>query len=382
MFGRRIKLFRLLGFDVWIDLTWLILGVLIAWSLAAGLFPALIPGLTTVQYWAMALFGVAGLLLSIVLHEFSHSLVARRFGMPIGGITLFIFGGIAEMEDEPPKAKAEFVMAIAGPIASLVLAFLFYQLYGARAALGLSAPVSAVLLYLSLLNGILAIFNLLPAFPLDGGRVLRAILWGVRKDIHWATFIASRIGAGFGWALVIAGGWFFIQGNLIGGMWWVLIGLFLRGAALGSYRQLMLQRRLQGTRVGEIMNPHPVSVPASTPLDRLLNHYVAGYHQRQFPVVDGDLLVGCIDADQARRFPRDEWSRHEVRELATGCPEDGTLTPDADASRAVSALSRRRSGLLLVVEHGALMGTPSVADLARRLSSPLSGGTGSREWRA
>ena len=194
MFFCRVRFFSLFGFDVYVDASWLLLAVLIAWSLAVGVFPSIDPGLTSAAYWSMAVVATVGLLFSIVFHEMSHAAVAQVFGMPIRGITLFIFGGVAEMHSEPTSALSEFLMALAGPVASAVLGLLFFLLFGFVASSQGPAAVAGVLWYLSCLNWTLAAFNLVPAFPLDGGRMLRAALWGWRKDLIWATSIAAGAG--------------------------------------------------------------------------------------------------------------------------------------------------------------------------------------------
>src|SRR4030067_3422695 len=205
MFGKRVTLFKLLGFQVRIDLSWLILVVLLTWSLAHGYFPFQYKNLPNAIYWWMGAAGTVGLFVSIIFHELCHSLVARRFGLPMRGITLFIFGGVAEMDEEPPSAKAEFLMAVAGPISSVLLGGIFYAMYLFTYKTGWPILVFAVLNYLAILNWLLAGFNLLPAYPLDGGRVLRSALWEWKKNIRWATRIASQIGAGFGIALIVFG---------------------------------------------------------------------------------------------------------------------------------------------------------------------------------
>jgi Zn-dependent protease len=191
MFFYRVRFFSLFGFDVYADASWLLLAVLIAWSLAVGVFPSIDPGLTSAAYRSMAVVATVGLLFSIVFHEMSHAAVAQVLGMPIHGITLFIVGGVAEMHSEPTSALSEFLMALAGPVASAVLGLLFFLLFGFVARSQGPAAVAGVLWYLSCLNWTLAAFNLVPAFPLDGGRMLRAALWGWRKDLIWATSIAA-----------------------------------------------------------------------------------------------------------------------------------------------------------------------------------------------
>ena len=269
MFGNRIKLFKLLGFEVRVDWSWIIIAVLIAWSLSKGLFPSYYKNLSTQTYWWMGIIGALGLFLSIIVHEFSHSLVARRYGLPMKGITLFIFGGVAEMEDEPPSAKVEFMMAIAGPLSSILIALIFYGIHAAGKQAGLAEPINGVVGYLAWINAILAGFNLLPAFPLDGGRVLRSILWGVKKNLRWATYISSRIGSGFGILLIVLGVIQVFRGNFIGGMWWFLIGMFLQGAAKASYQQLLTRRALEGEPISRFMKSDAVTVPPSSRLKAL-----------------------------------------------------------------------------------------------------------------
>src|SRR5512135_2079687 len=219
VFGKRITLFRLLGFAVRVDLSWLVLAVLITWSLAVGVFPYYNQGLAPATYWWMGVIGAAGLFSSILFHEFCHSLVARKFGLPMRGITLFIFGGVAEMDDEPPGPRAEFFMAAAGPLSSIVLGLVFYSVAAGVERYSTAVVAPAVLDYLAVINWILAGFNLIPAFPLDGGRVLRAAIWHRKKDLRLATRIASRIGAWFGMALIFLGVANVLLGNVLGGMW-------------------------------------------------------------------------------------------------------------------------------------------------------------------
>jgi Zn-dependent protease len=229
MFFYRVRLFSLFGFDVCVDASWLFLAVLIAWSLAVGIFPGIVRGLSPSTYWSMAVVATAGLMFSIVFHEMSHSLVARRFAMPIRGITLFIFGGVAEMHSEPTSAGGEFLMALAGPVASAVLGFLMFLLYGVVTGMHRSPAVAGVLWYLGYLNWVLAVFNLLPAFPLDGGRMLRAALWGWRKDLVWATWVASGAGNVFGILLIVLGLVDVVRGDFVGGLWMALIGVDRHG---------------------------------------------------------------------------------------------------------------------------------------------------------
>lgn len=363
MFGKRLKVFKLLGFEVNIDLSWIIIAVLVTWSLAAGLFPYLYPGLGRDTYWVMGVVGALGLFISIVAHEFCHSLVARKFGMPMKGITLFIFGGVAEMGDEPPTAKAEFSMAIVGPISSLVIAGIFYLIYKAGVAGGWDTPVNGVLYYVAYINAILAAFNLLPAFPLDGGRVLRSILWGAKDNLRWATRVSSSIGAAFGIGLIALGILQFISGNVIGGLWMFLIGMFLRSAAQMSYQQLLVRKALEGESVRRFMNTHPVTVQDSITVEHLVEDYIYKYHFKMFPVMSDDKLVGCITTRQVKEIPREAWSRETIREAASQCSPENTISPDTDAIKALSMMTQSGISRMLVVDKGRLVGIVTLKDL-------------------
>jgi len=278
MLGRRFELFTLLGFRVSLDLSWFLLAVLIVWSLATGFFPATVEGIDPAIAWWLGVGGAIGLFASIVFHELAHAMVARRFAMPIAGITLFIFGGVAELKDEPPSARAEFLVAIAGPIASYVLAAGCYAAMLAVLLAGFGVALAALFSYLALINFVLATFNLVPAFPLDGGRVLRAGVWWWTGDLRRATRFGSVTGRILGSALLALGVISIVTGtSLIGGMWQALIGLFIIGAAQASERQLELKLGLGDVRVARIMHPDPVSVPAETSLAELVDGYFYRY---------------------------------------------------------------------------------------------------------
>ena len=368
MFGKRINLFKLLGFEVRIDLSWIIIAVLIAWSLSTGLFPFYYKNLSIQTYWVMGIIAAVGLFISIIVHEFSHSLVARKYGMPMKGITLFIFGGVAEMEDEPPSPKVELLMAGVGPLSSMAIAGIFYGVYILGKTIGWGDPVNGVVEYLAAINALLAGFNLLPAFPLDGGRVLRAALWHWKKNVRWATRISAQIGSGFGILLIILGLLNVFRGNFIGGMWWFLIGLFLRSAAKMSYRQLVTRAALEGEKVQRFMNPNPVTVQPTTTLKDFVEDYVYKYHFKMFPVVNSDRVIGCITTKQVKDVPREQWSDITVRELALECTPDTTVKPDDDAMRALSLMRRTGGSRLVVVEDDRLAGVVSLKDMLEFLS--------------
>jgi Zn-dependent protease/CBS domain-containing protein len=368
MFGKRIDLFKLFGFEVRIDLSWVVLAILVAWSLSAGLFPFRYEGLSTRTYWVMGIVGAIGLFLSIIVHEMSHSLIARGFGMPIRGITLFIFGGVAEMKQEPPTPKAEFAMAIAGPISSMLLALVFYVAGVSASAAGWPEAFYGVIKYLAWINAILALFNLIPAFPLDGGRILRAILWGWKKNLRWATRISSQIGAVFGILLIIQGVLHFFNGNFIGGMWWFFIGMFLRNAAKMSYQQLLVRKALEGETVGHFMRAEPVTVPPSTTVAALVEDFIYRHHFKMFPVVEGlDRLLGCVTMKQVKEVPREDWHRQTVGEIAVGCSSENTVDSRSDAMEALARMNRTGASRLMVTEGNRLVGIISLKDLLKFL---------------
>lgn len=369
MFGRSFDLFSIFGFKIRLDLSWFVVAVLVTWTLAAGYFPNAHPDLGRGTYWAMGVAGALLLFASVVAHELSHALTARRFGLEMRGITLFIFGGVAEMTDEPPSAKAEFWVAIAGPIASLGVAAAFF---GLRVGVDRPVAVAAVVGYLATINVVLAVFNLIPAFPLDGGRILRSVLWQWRGDLRWATKITSTIGSAFGTLLIVLGVLILVTGGadgFVSAMWMALIGLFLRGAAQSSYQQLLLRRTLEGEPVSRFMQTEPVTVPRHLSVEELVNEYVYRHHFKLFPVVDGDRLVGCVTTRQIKELPREEWGRTSVGALVAGCSQDNSIAPGADAMQALSRMSGGRVSRLMVVDDaGRLVGILSLKDLLEFLS--------------
>lgn len=365
MFGNQIRLFRLAGFDVMIDLSWIFVALLVTWTLATGYFPELYPDLAPLTYWSMGAVGAAGLFLSIILHELSHSLVARRFDIPIKGITLFIFGGVAHMEKEPPTARSELLMAIAGPIASLVLAIVFYLGALAAKSAGLGETSSGVASYLALINLMVAVFNMVPAFPLDGGRVYRAWLWGKLGDLSEATRRAAAAGQTFGLILVALGVVSLLTGNLIGALWWGLIGLFLHSASKGSYAQLQAHVLLEAEPVSRLMTEYPVTVPGGISLRELVNDYVYGSFHESFPVMEGERLVGLVGVSDIRDIDRGEWEGKRVFDVMHPLSARNTVAPEESAEAALRLMRESGHSRLLVVKDGRLRGIVALRDIMR-----------------
>ncbi len=369
MFNKSIKLFEILGFTVKIDLSWLIIVTLVVWSLGGAVFPQLYPDLATSTHWIMGAVAALGLFASIVVHELSHSLVARRFGLPMKGITLFLFGGVAEMNDQPPSPKAEGLMAIAGPAVSVVVAVVFLLLAALGASQGWPTATVGVLRWIGFINGVLVAFNLIPGFPLDGGRVLRAVLWHIKGDLRKATHTASKVGSGFGLVLVGLGILNLLSLNPIGGLWWILIGLFVRSAAKQGYQQVIIRQMLRGETVDRFMNDHPVTVPPETTVEHLVDDYVYHHHYKTYPVVDrAGQLEGCVSTRQVKEIDRDQWKDTRVDEIVENCSQENTVSPNTDAMDALMRMSRSGNSRLMVAEGGQLRGILSLKDLLGFLS--------------
>jgi len=371
IFTHRIRLFSLFGFDVWVDASWLLLAALIIWTLAEAVFPGLVPHLARAAYWWMAAATTIGLLFSIVFHETAHALLARHYGMPVRGITLFIFGGVAEMEQEPPSPKSELLMAIAGPLASFVLAGVFFVLLLLAGALDAPPAVQGTLWYMWFINAVLGIFNLIPAFPLDGGRVLRAALWLWRGDLVAATRIAAEAGNFFGILLMVFGVFGVITGDFIGGMWRFLIGLFLKGAADASYREVIARTALQGVLVAQVMTPDPISVTPETSVESFIEDFVYRYHHRVFPVTRDGAFLGCVGTEQAATIAREAWPTTLIAWIMQPCAAEDTISPGKDAIAALAQMRRAGRTRLWVVEGGRLVGVLSLRDMLELLSTKL-----------
>ncbi|MEN6623478.1 MAG: site-2 protease family protein [Smithella sp.] len=368
MLGRPITLFKIWEFEIKIDLSWLILAVLVTWSLAKGLFPEYYKNLPESSYWWMGAAGAVGLFLSIILHELSHSIVARKSGMNIKGITLFIFGGVSQMEDEPPDSKTEFLMAAAGPLASILIGIFMFLLYYWGQKSGWPIEATGVFSYLAWINMLLAVFNLMPAFPLDGGRVLRSILWKWKKDLRWATNISARVGSGFGIIMIILGIIVIFRGNFIGGMWWILIGLFLRSAAQMSFQQLVAKEIFLAEKVRDLMVKNPLTVPRSITLEEFIHDYVYKHHFKMFPVISSGKLAGCISVKQAAAFPKADWSAHTVGEIMQPLSNETVVGPEEDAFKALAIMNQTGNSRLMVVDEGQLVGIIALKDMFKLLS--------------
>lgn len=371
MFSRGIPLFNLFGFDVRMDPSWLLLALLITWTLGTGFFPLTYPGLTSGSYLAMGALVAVGLFFSIVIHEFAHAWVAQRNGLPMGGITLWLFGGVAEMKHESPNPRTEFLMAAAGPATSILVVILFVGLTVFGTQSGWPRPLLGITSYLATLNGILVIFNLIPAFPLDGGRILRSALWQWKHNLKWATRVTARIGAGFGVILITLGILALISGNFLGGIWQILIGMFLRNAANAAYQQLLRQDASTSDPIAGLISAQPVTVPAGITIQEFMTAYLSRHTMGIYPVVEGKRLVGCIHPDHARKFSTDQWDNHWVQDIMQPCHSQEIIPANMSVSEALERFNQTGASQLLVVESHRLLGTLKLQHLMKALAKDI-----------
>lgn len=364
MFGKQIKIFEIFGVEVRIDTSWIFIALLVTWSLAAGFFPAQYPDLAPETYWTMGIMGAFFLFFSIIFHEFSHSLVARKYGIPITSITLFIFGGVAQMEKEPGTPRAELLMAIAGPIASLFLGGIFWGLAFLLESLGASVILFGVCYYLGLINIILAVFNMVPAFPLDGGRVFRSILWEKYQDLEKATKKASKYGSGFGTGFMLVGVFFIFTGNFIGGVWWIFIGLFLKNAAFSSLQQVLLKKSFAGKPVADFMAGNPITVSPEMTIQELVENYIYKHHHKLYPVKEGVTLIGLVEFKDIKGIDSKNWQNTVVGSVMQPLNKNNSIPPTLDAMEALARMQKnKRSRVLVVSKERDLLGILTLKDM-------------------
>jgi Zn-dependent protease/CBS domain-containing protein len=360
-----LTLFSIRGIPVRVHASWLAVYGLIAWSLAVGYFPQALPELRPATHWVSGLVAALLLFVSVFLHELSHSLVALRLGIPVSGITLHIFGGVSELSREPDRPQSELAIAIVGPLTSFAIAAAVLLL---AALVPVGAVVGAVMQYLALVNVVVGVFNLVPGFPLDGGRVLRAALWKAKGDLAWATRIASGAGSIFGLVLMGLGVWRALGGEFLGGLWFVVIGLFLRQASTASYQQLMIRRALGGRTVADVMAREVVHVAPELTVETLVNDYFWRHHVSSFPVVDDGRPLGLIGIHDLGRLPRERWPESRVREVMRPLTDTLVASPQESLWLALEKVSRNGIGRLAVVDRDRLAGYLSVKDIMHVLT--------------
>jgi Zn-dependent protease/CBS domain-containing protein len=359
-----LRIGRIAGIDILVHWSWLGIFGLLTFYLATGFFADVYEDWSPTQSWVVAVIAVLLFFGSILLHELSHSLVAKRLGLPVKNITLFIFGGVSALEKEPETAKQEFQVAIVGPLTSFVLGIMFGVIAVAGHALGKeSSPPFAIAEYLAVINIAVGIFNLLPGFPLDGGRVLRSALWARSHNMLTATKWASNSGRYISFGLIALGVVSILTGSFIGGVWFVVIGWFLRNASEQSYQQLIFRTSLEGTKVGEVVNRAYASAPPDIFLDQLVSDFLFGRSQRCVPVVVAGDLIGLVSMSDLPKFPRDQWTQISVFRAMTPRERLQVVTPDDDLAQALAMMATYDVHQLPVIESGAFIGFVTRADV-------------------
>lgn len=377
---------RIFGISIYIDWSWIFIFLLVTWNLAGAVFPSLHPNWSIVLDLGVGLAASLLFFASVLAHELAHSLVAIARGLPVRRITLFIFGGVSNIEREPPSPLTEFLVAVVGPLTSIILGVIFLILGGSNRGIVVSLsigqlqslsrldPVSTLLLWLGPINIILGIFNLIPGFPLDGGRVLRSIFWGashnLRQSTRWATGISHIIA----WLFILAGVSMafgiqipFFGTGIISGIWLAFIGWFLNNAASQTYHQVVVEDMLEGVSVARLMRTDTSSVSPDVPVSDLVYNHIMGSDERAFPVLTGDQLVGLVCLEDVRKVPRAEWDNTRVNQIMTPVDKLELATPREDANDAFNKLARKDVNQMPVVQDGHLVGMLRRSDILRWL---------------
>ena len=358
------RLFRIAGIDIGIHYSWLFIFFLFAWLLAQGFFPQRYPGWNVSTYWIIGFISALLLFVSVLIHELAHSLVARSRGLPVSGITLFIFGGVSNLQEEPSKASVEFSMAIVGPLTSLILAGIFWGLLHTLSSQ--ATPLGAVLYYLAFINALLAAFNILPGFPLDGGRVLRSILWGTMRDLAKATNIAATVGYILGWALVAFGVYSMFTGDFLGGIWIAFIGWFLSSAAESSRKQFNLREHLTGIKVKDVIKANPEIVSPDTTVDNVVRSIFYQNKGRAALVMKDDQLSGIVTITDVKKLAHDKWAETHIKNIMTSTPLY-SVSEESELSSAMQLIDQHDINQVIVLHAGKAVGLLSRADIIRFL---------------
>jgi Zn-dependent protease/predicted transcriptional regulator len=380
------KVGRLFGINIHIDWSWIFIFLLVTWNLAGAIFPSVHPDWDTATNIALGIAASLLFFLSILLHELAHSLVAKARGLPVRRITLFFFGGVSNIEREPPSPKTEFLMAIVGPLTSILLGAGFMWLgiqniptmttglNNPTELLRTLDPLATMLLWLGPINILIGLFNLIPGFPLDGGRILRSILWAVMDNFRRATRWATAIGQGVGWLMILAGIAMVFGANLpvlgtglVNGIWFAFIGWFLINAASQSYQQVVIEDMLEGVPITRLMREPAPAVSPQMPVSAFVYDHVMRSDERAFPVMEGEHLLGVVYVENLRDVDRSYWDTTTVREVMTPEHELEVVTPREDAMDAFQKLAQKDMRQIPVVEKGELIGMLRRRDILRWL---------------
>jgi Zn-dependent protease/predicted transcriptional regulator len=334
--------------------SWFFIFGLIAWALASSYFPDVFPDWSLATYWLIGLATSLLFFASLLLHEMAHSLVAKAAGIPIRSITLFIFGGVSQMAREPETPAVEFRVALAGPLTSLALSAIFWGIWAA--ARGFNEPLEAVAFWLGWINMVLAGFNLIPGFPLDGGRVLRSILWWRQRDLPRATRMASNVGRAVGYLFIFGGIWLLFAGLWFSGLWLAFVGWFLQSAAAGSYRQVAMQSILQGHTVSEVMTRDCPPIDPNLTVEQLIHDYILTSGRRCFPVVEAGSFLGIMAFQDVKDVSRDQRASTTVRDAMTPLDKLKLVGPNDELSGVLELLTTADVNQVPVIENGRIIG--------------------------
>jgi Zn-dependent protease/CBS domain-containing protein len=361
---RGIRLMTVRGIEIRIDYSWFIVFALVLLSLSAGYFPQAYPDLPVPVYWLTGFLATLLFFFSVVMHELAHSLMALRSGIKIPEITLFIFGGMARLSEDARDPKTEFKIAIVGPLTSFALGALFGLVHYALRA-GNPSIVAELFGYLSWINIALGVFNLLPGYPLDGGRVLRAVWWWKTGSVVDATRVASDWGKGLAIALMLLGGLQIFSGNLIGGVWIIFIGLFLRGIAEASYQEVALRKSIEGARAQDVMIRDPVIASPHTPLKQAISDLFLRHGYRGFPVADDGRVLGVISLANVKGLSDEEQEKKTVGQVMEPLNSQMTLQEETLVSEALKRNAQNQAGHFLVLRDGRMVGMVTYTGILR-----------------
>jgi Zn-dependent protease len=363
---RGVSLGRVLGIPIRLDYSWFLIFALVAWTLAVGYFPGEFKNWSTIQYWVVGIITAIIFFVSVILHELGHSVVARHFKIPVSSISLFVFGGVSQIETEPPSAKVEFLMAIVGPLVSFALAGVFGLLQRAFAAY---APLLALAKYLAYINVALGLFNLIPGFPLDGGRVFRSIVWSATHSQRRATTIAGSLGRFIGFLFILFGVYLVITGNWINGLWISFVGWFLESAALSQVQQQKIHDLLAGRRVSQAMSTTYTTILPDITVQQLVDRHILGSGQRSFVVQEGDRVAGLLTMHCIKELPREEWPTTPAVQIMIPLAQVKRTETGADLWTAMEEMSRDGVNQLPVMEDGRILGMLRREDIISYLRS-------------
>ena len=348
-----IPLGKILGIQIGLDYSWFVIFALLTWMLADSYYPGEFKNWSPLTYWLTGAVTAIMLFVSVLLHELGHSVIALRYKIPVRSITLFLFGGVAELAAEPPSAIAELLVAIGGPIVSLGLAVFFYALQPAVSGV---EPLLGLTKYLAYINTALVLFNLIPGYPLDGGRVFRAIVWAVTGNMTRSTVIAANVGRLFAFLFIFTGTFQMFTGNLGGGLWIALIGWFLDNAASVQIQQVTFRGLLTGYRVAQAMSTRYAIVPENRMLQQLVDEQVLGSGQRYFIVNRGEQILGMITLHQVKEVPRQKWATTSAAEVMLPFEQLKCLDPDAELWSALQSMDRNGVNQMPVVRAQQIVG--------------------------